>query len=205
MWVDLENASHLCTSSHRCTTRNRELICIICRNNGENEARSRKRGRERAEHDVETSEETIPSYRSARGKGFYWGLWDLRWIRFSVRIITVPTTSTAQSRKNARWVRCTENFTRTFAGRMRGTQCRASIHVITIGSCCGAMFAHRYVTGEVSRCQTDVSQGERSYRDRSAFFFVFLNRHMHSIPSLGSQNCWIATTKMRVSKFKSFF
>lgn len=47
--VGLENVSRFCTSSHRYTTRNRELICIICRNNGENEARSRKRGRERNE------------------------------------------------------------------------------------------------------------------------------------------------------------
>lgn len=30
------------------TTRNKELICIICWNNGENEARSRKRGRDQA-------------------------------------------------------------------------------------------------------------------------------------------------------------
>lgn len=93
MWVGLENASHFCANSRKCTTRNNELICIICRNNGENEARSRKRGRERNESTTTWKRAEEPSPRVVRPwkRLLYWGLWDLRWIRFSTDIITVPT------------------------------------------------------------------------------------------------------------------
>lgn len=56
--------------ARRCTTRNRELICIICRNNGENEARSRKRGRERNEPTTTWKRAEVHGYPfvAARGK-----------------------------------------------------------------------------------------------------------------------------------------
>jgi len=63
----LENVLHFCANSHKCMTRNSELICIICPNNGENEAHSRKRGRERNESTWKQAKERLPMP-SARGK-----------------------------------------------------------------------------------------------------------------------------------------